>query len=68
VKLSVYLHFIVVVRRTTNPHTTDLFLAFIYNHLYLHPIYNPTGAVRVLEEAWNLLLDNLKAVFRIAET
>jgi len=44
-----------------------LFLAFIYNYLYLHPIYNPIGGVRALEEAWDLLLDNMKAIFRIAE-
>jgi hypothetical protein len=45
-----------------------LFLAFIYNYLYLYPIYNPIGGVRVLEEAWNLLSSDVEAIFRIAES
>jgi hypothetical protein len=44
------------------------FLAFIYNYLYLHPIYIPIEGARVLEEAWNLLSDNVKVIFRIAES
>ena len=44
-----------------------LFLAFIYKYLYLHPIYNPIEGVRALEEACDLPLDNMKAIFRIAE-
>jgi hypothetical protein len=35
--------------------------------LFLYPIYNPILGVWVLEEAWELLLDNMKAIFRIAE-
>jgi hypothetical protein len=36
--------------------------------LYLYPIYNPIEGVRVLEEAWNLLSDDVKAIFRTAES
>ena len=36
--------------------------------MHLDPICNPTGGVRVLEEAWNLLSDDAKATFRIAES
>jgi hypothetical protein len=35
--------------------------------LYIYPIYSPIGEVRVLEEAWNLFSDDVKAIFRIAE-
>jgi hypothetical protein len=36
--------------------------------LYLYPFYNPTGGIRVLEEAWNVHSDDMKADFRIAES
>jgi hypothetical protein len=48
--------------------TKVLFLAFIYNYVYLYPIYNPIGGVRVLEEARNLHSGDVKAIFRIAES
>jgi hypothetical protein len=38
------------------------------NERALSRFYNPIGGVRVLEVAWNLLLDDLKAIFRIAES
>ena len=44
------------------------FLAFIQTYLYLYPIYNPIEGVRVLEGAWNLLSDDVKAIFRTAES
>jgi hypothetical protein len=44
------------------------FLDFIYHYLYFYPIYNPIGGVRVLEEAWDLLLGDVKDIFRIAES
>jgi hypothetical protein len=36
--------------------------------LYLYPINNPIGGVPVLEEAWNLLSGDVKAISRIAES
>jgi hypothetical protein len=34
----------------------------------LHPTYHPTGGVQVLQKAWNLLSDDVKAVLQIAES
>ena len=36
--------------------------------MYLYPIYNPIRGARVLEEAWNPLSDDFKAIFRFAES
>jgi hypothetical protein len=36
--------------------------------LYLYPMCNPIRGVRELEEAWDLLSDDMKAIFRIAES
>jgi hypothetical protein len=32
-----------------------------------YPTYHPTGGVQVLQKAWNLLSDDVKAVLQIAE-
>jgi hypothetical protein len=46
-----------------------LFLALIYNYLYIHPMYNPIrGGGWVLEEARDLLSGDVKAIFQIAES
>jgi len=37
------------------------------NERDLYPIYNSIRGARVLEEAWNLHLGDLKAIFRISE-
>jgi hypothetical protein len=36
--------------------------------LDLHPTYHPAGGVQVLEEAWNLLSDDVKAILQNAES
>ena len=36
--------------------------------MYLYPIYNPIGGVRLLEEAWNLLSGDVQVIFRIADS
>ena len=36
--------------------------------MYLYPIYNPIGGVRLLEEAWNLLSDDVKSSLQRAES
>ena len=45
-----------------------LFIAFIQTYLFLYPIYNPIGGVRLLEEAWNLLSGDVQVIFRIADS
>ena len=34
----------------------------------LYPTYHPAGGVKVLEEAWNLISDDVKAIFKSAES
>jgi hypothetical protein len=36
--------------------------------LDLYPTYHPTGGVQVLQKAWNLLSDDVKASFQSAES
>jgi hypothetical protein len=36
--------------------------------LDLYPTYHPTGGVQVLQKAWNLLSDDVKAILQIAES
>jgi hypothetical protein len=36
--------------------------------LDLYPTYHPAGCVQVLEEAWNLLSDDAKAILQSAES
>jgi hypothetical protein len=42
--------------------------ALICPFLNLYPTYHPTGGVQVLQKAWNLLSDGVKAIFRTAES
>jgi hypothetical protein len=36
--------------------------------VYLHPTFHPAGGVQVLQKAWDLLSDGVKAIFRTAES
>jgi hypothetical protein len=36
--------------------------------LDLYPTYHPTGGVQVLQKAWDLLSDDVKAVLQVAES
>ena len=42
--------------------------ALICPFLELHPTYHPTGGVQVLQKAWNLLSDDVKASLQRAES
>jgi hypothetical protein len=42
--------------------------ALICPFLVLYPTYHPAGGVQVLEEAWNLLSDDVKASLQRAES
>jgi len=47
------------------PKTNVLTRALIYPFLDLYPTYHPTGGVQVLQKAWNLLSDDVKAILQI---
>ena len=42
--------------------------AHTYPFLYLHPTSHPTGGVHVLQKAWGLLSNDVKVIFRSAES
>jgi hypothetical protein len=50
------------------PKTNVLTRALICPFLDLYPTYHPTGGVQVLQKAWNLLSDGVRAIFRTAES
>ena len=45
-----------------------LIRALMCPFVYLYPTSHPAGGVKVLEEAWNLLSDDLKAILQSAES
>jgi hypothetical protein len=48
---------------------TNMFLrALMCPFVYFHPTSHPAGGVKVLQEAWDLLSDGVKAIFRTAES
>ena len=50
------------------PKTNVLTRALICPFLDLHPTYHPTGEVKVLQKAWNLLSDDVKDILQRAES
>jgi hypothetical protein len=50
------------------PKTNVLTRALICPFLDPYPTYHPTGGVQVLQKAWNLLSDDVRAILQIAES
>ena len=50
------------------PKTNVLTRALICPVFGLYPTYHPTGRVQVLQKAWNLLSDDVKATLQRAES
>ena len=51
-----------------NPKTNVLTRALICPFFDLYPAYHPAGGVKVLEESWNLLSDDVKAILQRTES
>ena len=45
-----------------------LLRALMCPFVYIHPTSNPAGGVKILQKAWDLLSDGVKAIFRTAES
>jgi hypothetical protein len=50
------------------PKTNMRILALMCLFVYLYPTSHPAGGVQVLQKAYDLLSDGLKAIFRTAES